>query len=151
MPNEEMNPSYAWYSDDTVLVVKEKDGSFTATPLQGIGDVNSNEKGSGARYNSNKPDFSLIPLWTLEDEAKVWEYGTRKYNAWNWAKGMPWSVPYACAMRHLSAWQRGEDIDPESGQPHLAHVMCNIRMLVLYATTYPEGDDRPPKELMCKS
>lgn len=113
-----------------------------------IGDVNSNEKGSGARYNDDKPDFSLIPLSTLEDEARVWAYGAKKYKAWNWAKGMPWSVPYACAMRHLSAWQRGEDIDPESGQPHLAHVMCNIRMLTLYSKTYPEGDDRPPKELL---
>ena len=132
MPNE------VYWSDDTV----------TQAVPQGIGDVNSNEKGSGARYNGNKPDMCLIPLWTLEEEAKVWDYGTKKYNAWNWAKGMPWSVPYACAMRHLSAWQRGEEIDPESGQPHLAHVMCNIRMLTLYATTYPEGDDRPPKELM---
>jgi hypothetical protein len=130
MPNEE----FTYYSDDTVV--------------KGIGDVNSTVKGSGARYNSNKPDMSLIPLWTLEDEARVWDYGTKKYNAWNWAKGMPWSVPYACAMRHLAAWQRGEEIDPESGQPHLAHVMCNIRMLTLYSKTYPEGDDRPPKEYM---
>ena len=113
-----------------------------------IGDVNSSEKGSGARYNDNKADLSLIPLCTLEDEARVWMYGKEKYAAWNWAKGMPWSVPYACAMRHLAAWQRGEELDPESGQPHLAHAMCNLRMLTLYSKTYLEGDDRPPKELM---
>lgn len=108
-----------------------------------IGDVNSNEKGSGARYNDQKPDLSLIPLCTLEDEARVWMHGRAKYAAWNWAKGMPWSVPYACALRHLAAWHRGETLDPESGLPHLAHVMCNLRMLTLYAQTYPEGDDRP--------
>lgn len=109
----------------------------------GIGDVNSDAKGSGARYNAGKPDYSLIPLYTLTDEARVWEYGRQKYAAWNWAKGMPWSIPYACAMRHFAAWQRGEDLDPESGLPHLAHIACNVRMLTLYATNYTEGDDRP--------
>jgi len=113
-----------------------------------IGDVNSTEKGSGARYNAGKPDLSLIPLCTLEDEAKVWMYGKQKYAAWNWAKGMDWSVPLACALRHLSKWQAGEENDEESGLPHLAHAMCNLRMLTLYSKTYQEGDDRPPKELM---
>lgn len=121
---------------------------FDAAVYSGIGDVKSDAKGSGARYNGGKPDFSLIPLSTLEDEARVWGYGKQKYAAWNWAKGMAWSVPLACALRHLAAWQRGEDVDPESGLPHLAHVMCNIRMLTLYSKTYPEGDDRPPKELL---
>ena len=109
----------------------------------GVGDVNSNAKGSGARYNDGKADLSLIPLSTLEDEARVWMYGEKKYKRFNWMKGMAWSIPMACALRHLAAWQNGEDLDPESGQPHLAHAMCNLRMLTLYARTYPEGDDRP--------
>ncbi len=108
-----------------------------------VGDVASEQKGSGARYNDGKAAFDLIPLCTLEDEARVWEHGRKKYAAWNWAKGMAWSVPFGCAMRHLAAWQRGEELDPESGLPHLAHAMCNLRMLTLYATQYPEGDDRP--------
>ncbi len=112
-----------------------------------IGDVNSNERGSGARFNDAKPDFSLIPLCTLEDEARVWMHGKAKYAAWNWAKGMPWSVPLACALRHVAAFQRGEDIDPESGLPHLAHAMCNLRMLTLFSRTYVEGDDRPKEWL----
>lgn len=116
-----------------------------------VGDVKSTERGSGARFNDGKPDFSLIPLSTLEDEARVWAYGKRKYAAWNWCKGMDWSIPLACALRHLSAWQRGEDRDPESGLPHLAHVSCNIRMLTLYAKTFPEGDDRPKEWLSPQS
>ena len=123
-------------------------GQRCLADIKGRGDVNSDAKGSGARYNSGKADLSLIPLSTLEDEARVWMYGKEKYAAWNWAKGMAWSVPFACAMRHLAAWQAGEDIDAESGQPHLAHAMCNLRMLTLYSKNYLEGDDRPPKELM---
>jgi len=112
-----------------------------------VGDVNSDAKGSGARFNTGKPDFSLIPLCTLEDEARVWEYGKRKYAAWNWAKGQDWSIPFACLQRHLAAWQRGEELDPESGLPHLAHAACNLRMLTLFSKTYQEGDDRPVKWL----
>lgn len=148
---------YRYYSDDTVAQtfgqLEENDmpgGGIMVDRFQqvGIGDVNSSAKGSGARYNDGKADISLIPLCTLEDEARVWMYGKQKYAAWNWAKGMDWSVPLACAMRHIAAWQRGEELDAESGLPHLAHAMCNLRMLTLYSKTYPEGDDRPPKELM---
>lgn len=114
---------------------------------ESIGDLDSDEKGTGARFNGGKPDYSLIPLGTLADEARVWMYGQQKYNAWNWTKGMPWSVPYACALRHLAAWQAGEENDQESGLPHLAHAMCNLRMLTLYATNYKEGDDRPVEQL----
>ncbi len=114
---------------------------------KGIGNVRSQKKGSGARYNNGKADFSLIPLCTSEDEARVWEYGRRKYAAWNWAKGMAWSIPLACLLRHLAAWQRGEENDAESGLPHLAHAMCNLRMLVLYSKTFTAGDDRPKKWL----
>ena len=136
---------YRYYSDDTVT---QTFGELEMDEKKGIGDVNSDAKGSGARYNDGKADISLIPLCTLEDEARVWMYGKQKYAAWNWAKGMNWSVPLACAMRHIAAWQRGEELDAESGLPHLAHAMCNLRMLTLYSKTYPEGDDRPPKELM---
>lgn len=108
-----------------------------------VGDIKSTEKGSGARYNAGKPAMDLVPLVALEDCAAVFDYGRKKYAEWNWAKGMDWSVPYACALRHLSAWHRGEDLDPESGLPHLGHVMCNLVMLSTYAKTYPEGDNRP--------
>jgi hypothetical protein len=114
---------------------------------KGIGDVESKEKGTGARYNSDKPDFSLIPLFTLEDEARVWMHGQKKYAPWNWSKGMPWSVPLASLMRHMAAWQQGEENDAESGLPHLAHAMCNLRMLTLYSTNFREGDDRPVEQL----
>ncbi len=155
----------------------------------GVGDLNSDAKGSGARFNTGKPALELIPytligrqlrgrgqpalgdvfcelgawqagggtehlydlLSTLEgdwdDCARVFEYGMKKYKAWNWAKGMAWSIPLACAGRHLLAMSRGERTDPESGEPHHGHVRCNVVMLLTYASTFPEGDDRPPAEL----
>ena len=56
---------------------------------------------------------------------------------------MAWSVPLACAARHLRAIIRGEHLDPESHESHRGHVFCNIVMLMTYTRTYVEGDDRP--------
>jgi hypothetical protein len=164
--------------------------TFHALP-GGIGDVHSNAKGSGARFNAGKPPYDLVPLRILasslpahgftkaqgaaldalmqigsyqersegvdalygalfalgmegwEECARVFDYGRAKYAAWNWSKGMAWSVPLACAARHLLAIIRGEAIDPESGHPHRGHVFCNLVMLITFAETYPEGDDLP--------
>lgn len=79
-----------------------------------------------------------------EECAAVFAYGRVKYAAWNWAKGFDWSVPMACAARHLLAIIRGETVDPESGLSHRGHVFCNIVMLQTFARTYPQGDDRSP-------
>lgn len=107
-----------------------------------IGDVHSSDRGTAARFNTGKPAFDLVPLSALTDCARVFDYGRAKYAEWNWAKGQPWSVPFACLMRHMAAWQAGEDVDPESGLPHLGHAMANLVMLSTFARTYREGDDR---------
>lgn len=76
--------------------------------------------------------------------ARVFEYGRGKYAAWNWAKGMAWSIPLACAARHLEKIiVHGEADDPESGLPHIGHFLCNVAMLITFQRTFPEGDDRP--------
>ncbi len=108
-----------------------------------IGDVNSEAKGTGARFNDGKVAMKYTPLHLLDGVNRVWAIGAKKYKDWNWAKGMPWSVPYECALRHLSAWYRGEVNDPETGEAHLDHAMCNLLMLIHYAQAYKEGDDRP--------
>jgi hypothetical protein len=108
-----------------------------------VGDVESTERGSGARFNDGKVPLDLIPLSALIECARVFDYGRKKYAAWNWAKGMDWSVPYGCLLRHMAAWFDGEDSDPESGLPHLGHAMCNLVMLSTFARTFREGDDRP--------
>lgn len=113
--------------------------------LRTTGDVNSEEKGSGARYDAGKIPHELIPTHLLNSTAAVFGYGANKYAAWNWTKGMPWSKPIGCMKRHLAAIERGEDIDPESGLPHIGHLICNALMLEHYYSCYREGDDRPAK------
>lgn len=73
----------------------------------------------------------------------VFEYGKVRYAAWNWAKGMPWSVPLGCILRHISRIVAGETEDKDSGGSHKGCVTCNLHMLVWYLDHYREGDDRP--------
>jgi hypothetical protein len=93
------------------------------------------------------PRFIEACIYDLRDYitecARVFDYGRHKYAEWNWIKGMKWSIPLACAGRHLLAIDSGEEIDPESGLLHWGHVLCNLTMLSLYSETYPEGNDLP--------
>lgn len=94
------------------------------------------------RYNTGKPDYSLIPLASLKEAAKVLEYGATKYAVDNWRKPTNWRVSYACLMRHMAAWQSGEDLDPESGFSHLGHAACNILQLLDMLENHPEELER---------
>ena len=94
------------------------------------------------RYNSGKPDYSLIPLASLKEAAKVLEYGATKYAVDNWRKPTNWRVSYACLMRHMAAWQSGEDLDPESGFSHLGHAACNILQMLDMLENHPEELER---------
>ena len=94
------------------------------------------------RYNNGKPDYSLLPLSTLTEVVRVLEYGASKYERNNWLKPTNWEVSFACLMRHMSAWQAGEDNDQESGRSHLAHAACNILQLLHQLEHHPEELER---------
>ena len=96
----------------------------------------------GLRYNSDKLRYDLIPPLANRECAKVWTKGLDKYPAGNWEKGMPWSEVIASALRHLEAIRLGEDIDPEDGCLHAAHLQCNAQMLTEYYFTKQDFDNR---------
>ncbi len=57
--------------------------------------------------------------------------GALKYGRSNWrAVGIRASIYYDAVDRHMSAWFEGEDIDPDSGLPHLAHALASLAIIV---------------------
>lgn len=57
--------------------------------------------------------------------------GALKYGRSNWrAVGIRASIYYDAVDRHMAAWFEGEDIDPDSGLPHLAHALASIAIIV---------------------
>lgn len=99
---------------------------------------------SGAiRHNEGKPRWSLLPYDALGAVTDILTEGAAEYGERNWEKGFPWASVYDSLMRHLTAWFLGENLDPKSGKPHLAHVACNVLFLLAFQLRETGTDDRP--------
>jgi len=77
---------------------------------------------------NGKPPLSRLPD-VLEDGADVMERGAKKRTPNDWReKNYAISLFTDAGERHVQAYKRGQDNDPESGQPHLAHAFVNFMM-----------------------
>lgn len=72
----------------------------------------------------------------------VLTFGAGKYTANNWLNGMAWSRLIGAANRHILSHLDGEELDPESGLPHLHHAACCITFLLTYEARGLGEDDR---------
>lgn len=96
----------------------------------------------GIKYDQDKPDMSLISSIALNKLAMVLTAGKHKYAAHNWRKGIEISRLISAAMRHIAAYNGGEDLDYETGLPHIAQAMCNCMFILEFMETKPELDNR---------
>lgn len=112
------------------------------------------------RYNDEKLRLGLIPPHVIEQVAKVFDYGAKKYTKYddegnivddgarNWENGCDWEVPLESLKRHLLAFESGEDYDigtkekPGSGLLHMSHIATNAMFLIQYYKTHPHLDNR---------
>lgn len=88
----------------------------------------------GTKYDGDKLRYDLLPMGPVDEIVRVLTFGARKYAPDNWMQ-----VPdararyYAAALRHLSAWKQGEQVDTGpggSGLNHLAHAACCLLFLL---------------------
>lgn len=85
------------------------------------------------RYNSNKVDYTLIPTAARKEEARAWMRGEIKYDRNNWKKLWGGETIIECMkslLRHTTALEEGETIDPETGVSHAALIRCNAGMMI---------------------
>jgi len=107
----------------------------------GAGEVRQ-KSSTGGEKGAKPQDYSLIPVLPLNLLAELYHNGSLKYSAHNWRKGYAWSLSYSAAMRHLTAFWNGEDIDPEMNLPHVTCATFHLFALAQYMTDFPEFDDR---------
>jgi len=97
---------------------------------------NNRQFTTGAQRDTSdgKLRMSLLPQQELKRVMERYLSGAEKYGENNWMKGMPLSVYYDCAHRHLDAWWRGD-----TGEDHAAAVVWN--MLCAMWTESNHNDD----------
>lgn len=103
---------------------------------------------TAARFSEGKVRHDLIPPWVIDEIARVYTYGTIKYDDDNWRKGLTWKQNVIGPLkRHLNKWERGEEIDDESNCHHLAMVIWQCIALMVYEKYDIGVDDRNPYDL----
>jgi hypothetical protein len=100
----------------------------------------------GVKYDESKLEYGLLPPLALEETVRVLTFGAQKYARNNWQKVPDSKRRYFDALeRHVWAWKKGEQIDPESGIHHLAHAMCCLMFLyehdIMYSKDKPFYDE----------
>jgi hypothetical protein len=109
-----------------------------------INEMMTMEQSGGTKFDDNKVRMELLPVSALIGIAEVFTFGAKKYDSWNWAKGIKYSRLYGALLRHMTAWYKGEEIDPESGKSHLYHAGCCLMMLIDTQKNLDKSlDDRP--------
>lgn len=106
--------------------------------------IMKDEGGSGVKFDQGKIRYDLIAPKPLDELARVYTYGTIKYNDNNWRGGFKWGRVFGAIMRHCWAWMRGETYDEESGLHHLAHAAWNCFTLMDLEWNKRGEDDRHP-------
>ena len=102
-------------------------------------------KDQGNKHDAGKPRFDLVDPYFHEDIAIVLTNGATEYGDYNWMHVEPFRTRYIAALeRHLNALKKGEDIDPDSGHLHVAHIACNAMFLHWEGRTrlFPNTEDK---------
>jgi 5'-nucleotidase len=97
---------------------------------------------TGGEKGAKPQRYDLLPVLPLDMLAELYGNGAAKYAAHNWRRGYDWSLSYAAAMRHLTRFWNGEDIDPEMGLPHVTCATFHLFALAQFMADFPEFDDR---------
>lgn len=118
--------------------------SFKYDPNTELADVLpgfESNKPKGIKYDNGKAPINLIPVDYILGTAKVFEFGGKKYGLHNYRLGLAHSRCLDAAMRHILAILGGEEIDPESGLPHIHHAACSLAMYDYQRIHHPGLND----------
>lgn len=113
----------------------------SASPLLTTGLVIPQQQ-SGVKHDDGKAPLALLDADWIEGVAAVMGFGAKKYSANNWRAGLQVVRCLSAALRHIFKFIAGNDLDEESGLPHLDHAACCIMFARTMWKNRPDLDDR---------
>lgn len=97
---------------------------------------------TGGEKGRKSAQLGALDPASLMRVAEVAGFGSMKYDRMNFTKGYSWSLSYDALQRHLHAFWNGENLDEESGLPHLAHAAWHCLALITFSERERGTDDR---------
>ena len=97
---------------------------------------------TGGMKGTKPCQLGAIDPLALKQLGLVAGMGAAKYQRGNFLLGYAWSLSFDALMRHLLAFWDGEEHDPESGLPHLAHAAFHCLALISFSQRGLGTDDR---------
>jgi hypothetical protein len=98
-----------------------------------------------AATRDNKPRLDLLEHSADIEIAAALLTGAAKYGVGNYRTIPIAARVYGAAIkRHVGAWLEGQELDPESGLSHLAHIGANVHVLFGALDAGTLQDDRGP-------
>lgn len=130
-------PSRAWFVEREVRAEEEQG----IEPVVPAGSGNPKDRLAQAQ---DKPPLEFLEPAADELIARVMQNGAKKYGRRNYiAERIDLMVYIAAIKRHVAALQEGQDLDPDTGIHHLAHVGANVHVVLAALKAGTLNDNRP--------
>ena len=99
---------------------------------------------TGGEKGEKLERYDLLPWDVIDEDARLYGIGAKKYAERNWERGYAWHLSFASLCHHLVAfWFFREREDPVGKFHHLSAVRFHAAALMRFEREYPEKDDRP--------
>ncbi len=119
----------------------EAEAAEEAAPIKDSGERTEFASGAVRDMHEGKGDMASVPWEAILRLSQHYENGAKKYERWNYRKGIPLSSFIDSACRHLAKYQCGCD-----DEDHLAAAAFNVLGAMLMENTMPEMIDLPLRE-----
>lgn len=140
--------TYCWNCKKYVRVALPAETFGEAAVITVSGEERVTDLKTGGQKGIKPERFDLIPMDAMQEVARVYGYGAKKYADNNWLKGYSWSLSFGALLRHVALAMLGEDRDKETGLLHTAHAAFHCLAITTFIMRKLGTDNRvKPKEV----